>query len=130
MTCPTPDLNINTVMNIKTTITHSIELKREDLKKRLYIAFLDMLQDELAHDDTEYAESDFNRLTDCMEQINKGRFAGVFADGYTMMILPSDVFDFVDKWLDKQESTKEKLELVIVDKDGNKEIVDSKYLSY
>jgi hypothetical protein len=118
-------------MNIKTTTVHSIELSRDDLKKRLYRAFLDMFQDELNGNGIEYAEMDFNRMTDCMEQINKGNFKGVFADGHTIMILPPDVFNFVEKWFDKPSANiNEKLELVIVDKNGNKEIVGSEYLCY
>jgi len=62
-----------------------------------------------------------------MEQINKGNFGGVFEDGYSMMILPPDVFEFVCEWF---ENGKEKLELVIMDKNGNKEIVTSDQISY
>ena len=117
-------------MNIITTTTQKIHLKRDELKFQFYSAFVDLFKDELNEEDPDYLEQDMNRLTDYMNQINKGNFKDVFADGCTMMILPSDVFDFVDKWFNKPGTAFEKLELHIVDKNGKVEVVDSEYLSY
>ena len=123
-------MNITTKQVICKTI--EIHLKREDLKRNLYCSFLDLFKDEVAQDeeDVEYFETDVCRLTDCMQQINKGNFEGVFADGYTMMILDGETFRFVENWFNKPGSAEEDLCLVITDKDGKVEVVDSNYLSF
>ena len=123
-------MNITTKQVTRKTI--EINLKREELKRNLYSSFLDLLSDEVAQDqeDIEYFETDVNRLTDCMQQINKGNFQDVFADGYTMMILDGETFRFVENWFNKPDSAEEVLRLVITDKDGNTEIIDSNYLSF
>ena len=123
-------MNITTKQVICKTI--EIHLKREDLKRNLYSSFLDLFKDEVAQDpeDVEYFETDVCRLTDCMQQINKGNFKDVFADGYTMMILDGETFRFVENWFNKPGSAEEDLCLVITDKDGKVEVVDSNYLSF
>jgi len=64
-------------------------------------------------------------------QNNKGNFRAVFAGGYTSMILNPSAFQYVEDFFREHSNSKdEELEIVLVDKDGNKETIEESYISY
>jgi hypothetical protein len=113
---------------ITTTTQYQINTTEEQLKKNLYSAYLDILTDGFK-DDVEYFEHDAHRLSAVIEDIGKNGFRSVFRDGYTMMLLTSDDFNFVEKWF-RDEQPNQSLQIVIKMSNGETEIVDDEDLSY
>jgi len=121
-------------MNIKTTKKHTIKVQATKLKKNLYSSFVDLLRDELieAESDFDYFRIDLNRFHDEITSIEKNGFTSSFKDGYTMMLLDSDVFDFVEQWFNKPKfDGEEELEISIRNHlDDEIQIVKHTDLSY
>lgn len=128
LTCPPPTSNIDPVM-IKTTTLHTINTTEENLKKNFYSSYLDILTDGLK-DDIEYFEHDVHRLSSAIQDIEKLGFTELFKEGYTMMLLDPNYFNFVDEWFNKDGSAEENLQIVITKKNGQVELVSDKDLSY
>ena len=106
-----------------------ITTSETELKKNFYGTFVDLLNDSLK-DELEYFEMDVNRLTDCIEQIEKHGFTPLFKDGYTMMLLsPKDFQDVEDFFLHHSDDDAE-LEIHIQGLNTLREIVNHKDLSY
>lgn len=113
---------------ITTNTQYKINTTEEQLKKNLYSSYLDILNDSFK-DDPEYFESDAHRLSGIIEDISKNGFRSTFRDGYTMMLLNADDFEFVEKWF-RDEKPNQSLQVVILMSNGNTEIVDDEDLSY
>jgi len=97
-------------------ITNIIRVTTTELKKNLYGNYLQLLNDSLS-DEMEYFEMDANRLTDAIQTIQKHGFTDLFKEGYTMMLLPEDDFNFVDQWFNRPGSAEEELEVRIYNED-------------
>ncbi len=113
---------------ITTTTQYQINTTEEQLKKNIYSAYLDILNDGFK-DDVEYFEHDAHRLSAVIEDIGKNGFRSIFRDGHAMMLLNSDDFDFVDKWF-RDEKPNQSLQVVIKMSSGDTEIIDDEDLSY
>lgn len=116
-------------MNIKTTTSHTINATEEQLKRNLYSSYLDLLTDGLG-DDVEYFEQYAHMLSSAIQDIEKLGFKELFKDGYTMMLLDPNDFNFVDEWFNKPGSAEENLQIVITKKNGQVEIVSHDDLCY
>ena len=108
LTCPPLQPRINTVMITTTTtvktITKSIlKVTEKQLKANLIENFKEIFNDyDLADKDSrEYYQADFHRLTDLLDQMDKGNFSQVFADGYTPMLLNYEDFEEVENFFHK-----------------------------
>lgn len=99
------------------------------LRKNLYSSYVDLLNDSLG-DDLEYFEMDVNRLSDCVEQINKNGFTPLFKDGYTMMLLSPHDFTDVEKFFREHSNDDAELEIHIQRSNTLREIVKHDDLSY
>ena len=118
-------------MNIKTTTLHTINATEEQLKRNLYSSYLDIFTDGLKEDTVEFIEHDVHRLSEAIQTVDKHGFASLFKEGYTMMLLDSEDFDFVDKWFNKPKFTNgEDLVVKILMKNGTTQVVNSDELSY
>jgi hypothetical protein len=119
---------------IKTTTRHTITMERDKAKYNLINSFVALLKDQCrieGFEDVEMIEADIDRMTDCLGQINKGNFKDVFGDGYTMMILEPEDFDYVDNFFRKHLRNDEELDIVLTDKEGfTTEIIPHQLLSY
>ena len=122
-------------MTTTTTTTKTIiTVKKNDLRKNIADQFKDMITSCYTFQDVEDIENmqaDLNRLTDCLEQIDNGLVSNVFADGYTMMLLPFQDFETVEEFFQENSHNDNMLEIHVTDLEGNViEKIDSKYLSY
>ena len=82
-------------------------------------------------DDVEYFENDVHRLSSAIQDIEKLGFTELFKEGYTMMLLDPNDFNFVDKWFDKPKFfNEEDLVVKILMKDGSTQVVSQEDLSY
>jgi len=118
-------------MNIKTTTLHTIHTTEEKLKKNLYSSYVDILTDGLKEDTTEFFEHDAHRLSESIQTVDKHGFASLFKDGFTMMLLDAQDFDFVDRWFNKPKfSNEEDLVVKISMKNGTTQVVNADDLSY
>jgi hypothetical protein len=118
---------------IKTTTKHTITVKATDLKRNLYSSFMQLLQDELdgSEIDFEYFKMDLARFQDEVDSIEKNGFASSFRDGYTMMLLDSNDFEYVETWFNKPGSGVEELVIRILDNNDNQiEIVQDVDLKF
>ena len=115
---------------IKTTTLHTINTTEDQLKRNLYSSYLDIFTDGLKEDTVEFLEHDVHRLSSAIQDIEKLGFTELFKDGYTMMLLDPNDFNFVDKWFNKPGSAEENLQIVITKKNGQVELVSDKDLSY
>ena len=114
-----------------TTVTlHKIHTTEERLKRNFYSAYSDIFTDNLKEDTVEFFEHDAHRLSSAIQTIDKHGFASLFRDGYTMMLLNPNDFEFVDKWFNKPGSADEELQIIIEKKNGSIEIVSPEDLSY
>lgn len=117
-------------MNIKTTTLHTINTTEEKLKKNLYSSYLDLLTDSLG-DDLEYFEKDAQRLSRSIQEIHKLGFKELFENGYTMMLLDAQDFEFVERFHNKPKfKDEEELVVKILMKDGTTQVVSQEDLSY
>jgi hypothetical protein len=117
-------------MNITTTKRHIIKLEQDEAKRNLISSFIDLLHDDCRDEEVDMVESDINRLTDCLQMINKGNFKEVFKEGYTMMILPPAEFKYVEDFF-REHSNNDELNIILTNKDGTTaEVVPHHYLSY
>ena len=115
---------------IKTTTLHTINATEEQLKRNLYSSYLDIFTDGLKEDTVEFMENDVHRLSEAIQTVDKHGFVSLFKEGYTMMLLDPNDFNFVDKWFNKPGSAEENLQIVITKKNGQVELVSDKDLSY
>lgn len=130
MICPTLNPILNPVM--KQIKKYIITTNATELKKNLYSSYADLLQDSL-EDDLEYFEMDVNRLSDCIEQIEKHGFTPLFKDGYTMMLLSPKDFQSVEDFFREHSNDDAELEIHIQGLKGSntlREIVKHDDLSY
>ena len=128
--CPQSTSNFNPVM-ITTTKLHTINTTEEQLKKNLYSSYVDILTDGLKEDTTEFFEHDAHRLSESIQTVDKHGFASLFKDGFTVMLLNDEDFDFVDKWFNKPKFfNEEDLVVKILMKNGTTQVVNAADLSY
>jgi hypothetical protein len=117
----------NTVM--KQIKKYIITTSETNLKKNFYESYADLLTDSLG-DDMEYFEMDVNRLSDCIQQIDKYGFTPLFKDGYTMMLLSSNDFRDVEDFFREHSNDDAELEIHIQGSNTIREIVKHNDLSY
>jgi hypothetical protein len=122
-------------MTTTTTTTKTIiTVKKNDLRKNIADQFKDMITSCYTFQDVEDIENmqtDLNRLTDCLEQIDNGLLSNVFADGYTMMLLSFKDFETVEEFFHENSNNDNMLEIHVTDETGNViEVVKHDYLSY
>jgi hypothetical protein len=92
---------------IKTTTTTKIiiEVSSEEVKRNFENNFKDILNDYDLMDSVsrELYQGDFHRLTDALDQMERGLYSGVFQEGYTAMLLSSSDFAEVEKFFDHRQ---------------------------
>jgi hypothetical protein len=116
---------------IKTTTLHTINTTEEKLKRNLYSAYVDIFNDGLKEDTVEFFEPDVHRLSEAIQTVDKHGFASLFKNGYTVMLLDAEDFDFVDKWFNKPKFfNEEDLVVKILMKNGTTQVVNHDVLSY
>ena len=114
-------------MNIKTTTLHTINTTEEKLKRNFYSCYLDTM----SCDDVEYFENDVHRLSSAIQDLNNLGFKELFKDGYTMMLLDAQDFEFVERFHTKPKfKDEEELVVKILMKDGSTQVVNQEDLSY
>jgi hypothetical protein len=72
--------------------------------------------------------SDWNRFTDCMEQMDRGLFAEVFKEGYTYMMLNYKDHELIERFHQAKKEDAE-LEVHVLSK-GTTYVVKSQQLNY
>lgn len=115
---------------IKTSTLHTINATEEQLKKNLYSSYVDILTDGLKEDTVEFFEHDVHRLSEAIQTVDKHGFASLFKEGFTMMLLDSEDFKFLEKWHFHDKDETENLQVVITKKNGQIEIVSQEDLYY
>ena len=120
-------------MTTTTTTTKTIlNVTEEHLKQNLIDGFKDIFNTynlQFEEDRRQY-EADFNRLTDCLEQMDKWGFGSVFKDGYTPMLLKLEDFEEVEKFFHENSHNDNTFEIHIKTTHGNLIIVDQDDISY
>jgi hypothetical protein len=94
-------------MNKTTTTRHIIRVTSDQLKRRFYEGQMNILQDELQEGDTNFFEKGIKNLHDDIQTIENKGFRSVFLDGYTMVVLSPEEFDFVDSFFSKKKPDEE-----------------------
>jgi hypothetical protein len=116
---------------IKTSTLHTINATEEQLKKNLYSSYVDILTDGLKEDNVKFFENDAHRLSEAIQTIDKHGFASLFNEGFTMMLLDSEDFEFVERWFNKPKfPNEEDLVVKILMKNGTTQVVNHEDLSY
>jgi hypothetical protein len=116
---------------ITTTKLHTINTTEEQLKRNLYSSYLENLSDGLKEDTVEFFEQGAHRLSKVIQTIDKHGFASLFKDGFTMVLLDAEDFDFVEKWVNKPKFfNEEDLVVKILMKNGTTQVVNHEDLSY
>ena len=113
-----------------TKTIHTLKVQVDDLKRNLLQNFICLLHDE-KDEDVDVIESDVNRLSDCLNWINKSKASYAFAEGYTMMLLNPKDFDEVEHYFNNLQTENSSLEIVIVAENGNTlEVVHEESVAY
>ena len=124
-------MNIKTTTVIKSVTKTIIEVQASALKNNMAEAFKDIFNDYDIKDarERELYEADWNRFTDCMQQMDKGMYAQVFKEGYTMMFLDHREFEAVEKFfMNRQPNTE--IEIHVVSTPGTCFVVTEKDIQY
>ena len=108
------------VMKITKSTNTVIEVKASDLIERFSIVHLDIAND--MTDDPQVLADHLITLADNLKDLRDGNFAKVFVEGYTMMLLPCDAFDYVEDYF-VNARLGETIEIQVVDEAGN--VVDT-----
>jgi hypothetical protein len=114
---------------ITSSTLHTINTTEAQLKKNLYNRYSEALSDALS-DDLDLFESEVSGFNHIIQKINKVGFRRAFADGYTMMLLDAEDFEFVEKWFEQGKNKIENLQIVITKGNGDVEILSHEDLSY
>lgn len=87
----------------KTITKHILEVNAEDLQKNLCNNFMDILNDYLGEsvDDLKTNVAAFHKV---LQLIGNYDWRSVFSEGYTMMVLSPDDFDFVDNFFQSKKN--------------------------
>jgi len=118
--------------NIIVRKEHLIKVKAKDLKTNLSVAFRDILNDAL-DDDLNIFETETHRLSDAFSTINKCGFTPLFRDSYTMLLLPGNIFDYVEEIQGNQGEDKITIQITNfheIELDRSDEFVDGQSLAY
>ena len=114
---------------IKTSTLHTINATEEQLKKNLYSSYLDILNDLFNNEATvKCFENDVHRLSSAIQDIDKHGFTSLFKEGYTMMLLDTEDFNFVDQWFNEPGNSN--LQVVVTKANGSVEIISQEDLCY
>jgi hypothetical protein len=124
-------MNIKTTTVIKSVTKTIIEVQASALKNNMAEAFKDIFNDYDIKDarERELHEADWNRFTDCMQQMDKGMYAQVFKDAYTMMLLDGCEFEAVEKFFNNRQPNTE-IEIHVVSTPGTCFVVTEKDIQY
>jgi len=128
--------SIITVMIKTTTITKTVtktivEVQAYTLKANMITAFKEILNDYNLNNasERELYQADFDRFTGCMDQMDEGKYASVFNDGYTYMLLDSYEMKAVEKFFnDRQPNTE--IEIHVVTSPSTCFVVTEKDIQY
>jgi len=124
----------------QTTITKTvtktiIEVQASTLKANMVAAFRDIFNDyDITNaDERDLYQADWYRFTDSMDQMDQGKYAQVFKDAYTMMLLDSSDFEAVEKFFkirhhNRQQDTE--IEIHVVSTPGTCFVVTEKDIQF
>jgi hypothetical protein len=124
-------MNIKTTTVIKSVTKTIIEVQASALKNNMAEAFKDIFNDYDIKDarERELYEADWNRFTDCMQQMDKGMYAQVFKDAYTMMLLDHREFEAVERFFKNRQPNTE-IEIHVVSTPGTCFVVTEKDIQF
>jgi hypothetical protein len=122
---------IKTTTVIKSVTKTIIEVQASALRTNMAEAFKDIFND---HDITDANErdlyqADWFRFTDSMDQMDKGMYAQVFKDAYTMMLLGHREFEAVEKFFNNRQPNTE-IEIHVVSTPGTCFVVTENDIQY
>lgn len=108
-------------MNATTIIKRTLKVDSKDMKQRFYSSRLELLGDYLS-DNPEDFEQQIKHLHADIVTLKDEGFRSLFQDGYTMVLLTGEEFDFVDSFMDKPgKGTEEELTIAVT---RNGEVVE------
>ena len=124
-------MNIKTTTVIKSVTKTIIEVQASALKNNMAEAFKDIFNDYDITDANErdLYQADWYRFTDSMDQMDKGMYAQVFKDAYTMMLLDGCEFEAVEKFFKNRQPNAE-IEIHVVSTPGTCFVVTEKDIQY
>ena len=108
------------VMKITKSTTTTLEVEASDLIETFSHACLDIAKD--LTDDVSTLLGHLKMMQNNLQLMSGGHFKTIFCEGYTMMTLPPEAFDFVEDFYSNQKSG-ETLEIKVVGLDGD--VVDT-----
>ena len=114
-----------------TKTIHTLKVQADIIKSNLISSFIDLLHDEKG-EDIDIIEADINRLTDCLQQLNKKQYSSIFAEGYTSLLLGNKDFQQVENFFNEYSNNDNHIiEIVVVDVDGKiVEVIEEDSISY
>ena len=122
---------IKTTTIIKSVTKTIIEVQASTLKANMVAAFRDIFNDYDIRDarERDLYQADWFRFTDSMDQMDQGKYAQVFKDAYTMMLLDGCDFEAVEKFfMNRQPNTE--IEIHVVSTPGTCFVVTEKDIQY
>ena len=124
-------MNIKTTTIIKSVTKTVIEVQASTLRTNMVAAFRDIFNDYdlLDAQERDLYQADFYRLTDNMDQMDKGMYSHVFKEGYTMMLLDDREFEAVEKFFVNRQPNTE-IEIHVVSTPGTCFVVTEKDIQY
>lgn len=90
-------------MNITTTKKHTIRLDGNKLQERFINHFIEVIQD--FADSPKDLQTNIAMFNEGLLDIINGRWAKLFSDGYTMMLLDDVEMTYVEKFFEGKEKT-------------------------
>ena len=122
---------IKQTTHTKTITKTIIEVRASTLKANMVAAFRDIFNDYDIMDANErdLYQSDWYRFTDSMDQMDKGMYAQVFKDAYTMMLLDHAEFDVVERFFKNRQPNTE-IEIHVVSTPGTCFVVTEKDIQF
>jgi hypothetical protein len=124
---------IKTTTIIKSVTKTIIEVQASTLKANMVAAFRDIFNDYDIRDarERDLYQADWFRFTDCMDQMDQGKYAQVFKDAYTMMLLDGRDFEAVEKFFaNRQPHISTEIEIHVVSTPGTCFVVTEKDIQY
>ena len=124
----------------QTTITKTvtktiIEVQASTLRSNMVAAFRDIFNDyDITNaDERDLYQADWYRFTDSMDQMDQGKYAQVFKDAYTMMLLDPSDFEVVEKFFKNRLHNRQpdvEIEIHVVSTPGTCFVVTEKDIQF
>ena len=123
---------IKITTHTKTVTKTTIEVSAASLKKNIVDSFKEIFNDYdlTSVSQRELYQADFNRLTNCLDQMDKGSYANVFKDGYTYMLLDPSDMEVVEKFFEERKQNTELEICITLSTPGTAFIVMDKDIQY